>query len=54
MAKLSDLTLPNNEYGSDDILSEWRWLVGEQSTAIVVTSAGDAFLERMDGIYFLN
>ena len=52
--KLSDLTLPNNAYNSDDILSRWRWLVGNDSRAIIVTKAGDAFLEKQDRIYFLN
>jgi hypothetical protein len=52
--KLSDLTLPNNEFDSDDILSEWRWLVGEDAKALVVTKAGDAFVQKADGIYFLN
>jgi hypothetical protein len=52
--KLSDLTLPNSEFDSEDILSGWRWLVGADSRAIVVTKTGDAFLEKPDGVYFLN
>jgi len=52
--KLSDLTLQNNEYDSDDLLSGWRWLVGNDGHVIVVTKAGDAFLEKQNGVYFLN
>ena len=52
--KLSDLTLPNDEFSSDDILSDWRWLVGDEACAMVVTKTGDTFLEKSDGVYFLS
>jgi len=51
--KLSDYALSRSSFSSDDLLSSWHWLVGNDAEVIVVTRAGDCFLKKSDGIYFL-
>ncbi|MHC4693418.1 MAG: T6SS immunity protein Tdi1 domain-containing protein [Planctomycetota bacterium] len=43
------------EQGSDDLLSDWRWLIGDAGKPILVTSLGDAFVQESDGsVHWLN
>lgn len=34
--------------GRDDLIKEWRWLVGDTAEPILITSLGDAFLQDED------
>ncbi|MHC4345289.1 MAG: T6SS immunity protein Tdi1 domain-containing protein [Planctomycetota bacterium] len=39
----------------EDLLSDWRWLIGATSQPILITSLGDAFLQESDGaVYWLK
>jgi hypothetical protein len=43
------------EQGSDDLLSDWRWLIGGAGKPILITSLGDAFVQESDGsVHWLN
>lgn len=43
------------EPGDVDLLSEWRWLIGETGQPILVTALGDAFLQEPDdSIWWLD
>jgi hypothetical protein len=43
------------EQNSDDLLSDWRWLIGEAGKPILITSLGDAFVQESDGpVHWLN
>ena len=52
----SELTISADGVGIDDLLSEWRWLVGDEDFQPVVISAlGDLFLGSKDGrVFWLN
>jgi hypothetical protein len=39
----------------EDLLSDWRWLVGEEYHPVVISAMGDLFLRHDDGrIFWLN
>lgn len=51
----NELAVDLTGYTSEDLLSEWRWLVPEDYRLRMVSTLGDAFLEDMDGkIYWLD
>src|SRR3990172_11737994 len=51
----NELTVSQDGVDFDDLLSDWRWLVGEEYHAIVISSLGDLFLRHDDGrIFWLN
>ena len=48
----NELTVDFQKQGTDDLLSDWRWLVGESMQLLVVSSLGDMFLADIDGHVF--
>lgn len=53
---MADLTISMAGLDRDRLLSEWTWLVGESRVPILLTAAGDAFLEDVDdgSVHFLD
>ncbi len=50
-----ELAVDVSGQSSDELLSEWRWMVGADLKLRMVSSLGDAFLEAPDGaIYWLD
>lgn len=50
-----DLQVSFDEHASDRLIEDWRWLVGQDKTPIMVSSIGDIFLMDKTGkIYWLN
>ena len=54
--KFEDLLAPVEEgFDADDILQEWRWLVSQPATPLLVTAFGDVFLATRSGaVLFLD
>ncbi|MDD2272168.1 MAG: DUF1851 domain-containing protein [Desulfuromonadaceae bacterium] len=51
----NELAVDLTGYTSEDLLSEWRWLVPDNFLLRMVSTLGDAFLEDSDGkIYWLD
>ena len=49
------LMLDLKKFDHNDLLSEWRWLVDDSYTPIVLTKMGDMFLTSPDGkVHMLN
>jgi hypothetical protein len=46
---MDDLTIPLDGLDFDTLLAEWRWLVDETYTPVLLTALGDLFLEAQDG-----
>ena len=53
---LSDLTVSFEHVDPLELLSNWVWLIGCSKLPILVSAAGDAFVEDVDSgvVYFLN
>jgi hypothetical protein len=52
---LDDLTISTDGVDCDVLLKEWRWLVDERYTTVLLSAIGDAFLEAPGGsIYWLQ
>ncbi|MFD0999952.1 T6SS immunity protein Tdi1 domain-containing protein [Ohtaekwangia kribbensis] len=50
-----DLRIDFDENTSDKLIADWKWLIGENKTPVLVTSIGDIFLkDDKDKIYWLN
>jgi hypothetical protein len=51
----NELTVSPEGVDFDDLLSDWRWLVGEEYRPVVISALGDLFLRHHDGrIFWLN
>jgi hypothetical protein len=51
----NELTVSPDGVDFDDLLSDWRWLVGEEYQPVVISALGDLFLRHDDGrILWLN
>jgi hypothetical protein len=51
----NELTISPAGVDFDDLLSDWRWLVGEEYQPVVISALGDLFLRHDDGrIFWLN
>jgi hypothetical protein len=46
---MDDLTISMEGVDVDALLAEWRWLVDESYTPVLLTALGDLFLEAPDG-----
>ena len=53
---MKDLAVNFNHLDYNTLLKEWRWLIGSSKLPILLTAAGDAFVQAAEGgpIYFLN
>ena len=50
-----DLTVNIDHLDSDSLIENWRWLIGESMTPILVSAIGDIFLrDNDDTIYWLE
>jgi hypothetical protein len=45
----NELTVSLEGQNPDDLLSQWRWLIGEDTTLFMVSSCGDMFLSDQNG-----
>ena len=45
----NELTVRLDNQSSDDLLGEWRWLVGNEACLLMVSSCGDMFLSDSQG-----
>jgi hypothetical protein len=45
----NELTVSLEGQNPDDLLSEWRWLIGEATNLFLVSSCGDMFLSDQNG-----
>lgn len=51
----NELTINPYNIDFNDLLSEWRWLVGNEYQPVVISTLGDLFLRHNDGrIFWLN
>jgi hypothetical protein len=51
----NELTVPPGTHSSGDLLSEWRWLLGENYQILLISSLGDLFLADAAGhIHWLD
>ena len=48
----NELTVNFQKHGANDLLRDWRWLVGESMQLLIVSSLGDMFLAEPDGHVF--
>jgi hypothetical protein len=48
----NELTASLDGVDLDGLLSDWRWLVGEEYEPVVISALGDLFLRRDDGHIF--
>jgi hypothetical protein len=52
---LDDLTINFDDFQSEDLLKDWRWLIGNSAQSVLISSVGDAFLQDETGkILWLN
>ncbi|SEK64984.1 protein of unknown function [Pseudoxanthomonas sp. GM95] len=53
---LDELSVALGEAGRDTLLADWHWLTGEGVQPLMLTLAGDAFVQLVgdDGIYLLD
>jgi hypothetical protein len=53
---LDDLTVSFSHLDRDSLLSAWAWLLGPRRLPILVTAAGDAFVQDADdgSVHFLD
>jgi hypothetical protein len=50
-----ELMLDLGQFDHNELLSEWRWLVDDSYTPLVLTAMGDMFLTSPDGkVHFLD
>ena len=50
--KWDDLTVNFDDYQSEDLLEDWRWLIGSSAQPILISSVGDAFIQDETGKIF--
>ena len=51
----NELTISPDGVDFNDLLSEWRWLVGKEYKPVIISALGDLFLRHDDGrIFWLN
>ncbi len=48
----NELTVDFQKHGAEDLLRDWRWLVGDSMQLLLVSSLGDMFLADADGRVF--
>ena len=48
----NELTVNFQKHGADDLLRDWRWLVGDSMRLLIVSSLGDMFLADAGGRVF--
>ena len=46
---LEELTISLENLDGDELLSEWRWLVDESYSPVLVSAVGDLFVQGQDG-----
>ncbi|MEM1221688.1 MAG: T6SS immunity protein Tdi1 domain-containing protein [Verrucomicrobiota bacterium] len=53
---INDLSVNFNHLDRDTLLSEWKWLAEESKRPIMITKAGDAFLQDTESmaVFFLD
>ncbi len=53
---LNDLTVNFEHLKSDEVLSDWRWLIGSSKNPVLLSASGDAFIQDInDGtVYCLD
>jgi hypothetical protein len=44
-----DLTVNFADFQSEDLLKDWRWLIGDSAQPILISSVGDAFIQDETG-----
>ena len=50
-----DLTIEISHLSRNDILEDWRWMIGEDMNPVMVTSIGDVFLQsELGNIFWLD
>ena len=47
-----DLTVNFEDFQSEDLLKDWRWLIGSSAQPILISSVGDAFIQDENGKIF--
>jgi len=47
-----DLTVNFDDFQSEDLLKDWRWLISSSAQPILISSVGDAFLQDETGKIF--
>src|SRR5215475_9768395 len=47
-----DLTVNFDDFKSEDLLKDWRWLIGGSAQPILISSVGDAFIQDETGKIF--
>ncbi len=47
--KWDDLAVNFDDFRSEDLLKDWRWLIGPSAQPILISSVGDAFLQDETG-----
>ena len=45
---INDLSIPFDHLNRETLLSDWKWLTGETNLPVLITKAGDAFLQNKD------
>lgn len=45
----NELTVNFEKHGADDLLRDWRWLLGDSMQLLIVSALGDMFLEDAEG-----
>lgn len=45
----SDLTVSMDGMDLDAVLSDWRWLIGDDARPVLMSAAGDLFVQKADG-----
>jgi hypothetical protein len=45
----NELTVNFEKHGADDLLSDWRWLLGDSMQLLIVSALGDMFLADAEG-----
>ncbi len=53
---MNDLTVNFSHLDRDTLLGDWQWLIGPSKLPILLTAAGDAFVQDADDgtVYFLD
>lgn len=53
---LNDLTVNFEHLNREEILSDWRWLIGDTKLPILLSASGDAFVQDMESgsIFYLD
>jgi len=53
---INDLTINFNHLDAETLLSDWQWLIGDHRLPIMITAAGDAFVQDRNSmeVFFLD